>query len=137
MDKIVITERKVHTNRYCEECGKVTHVYLVRVITSNGIAQVYWYCQRHDGAINLPRKNIPHDAIKAQGIDINKLEVIGNNSLEFICARCGHVGAANHHWAPRHLFGVECEQWPQGLLCEACHKKWHDIVTPDMGKRNK
>lgn len=40
-----------------------------------------------------------------------------------------------HHWAPAHLFGPECHKWPVGFLCRSCHTKWHQLVTPDMGKR--
>jgi len=40
-----------------------------------------------------------------------------------------------HHWAPAHLFGRECDKWPIAYLCRPCHVRWHQIVTPDMGKR--
>jgi hypothetical protein len=39
-----------------------------------------------------------------------------------------------HHWAPRHLFGDECDGWPLAFLCRPCHVEWHQRVTPDMGK---
>jgi hypothetical protein len=50
------------------------------------------------------------------------------------CAVCGTLGAEVHHWAPRHLFGDEADDWPVALLCVKCHKRWHDLVTPDMSR---
>jgi hypothetical protein len=48
------------------------------------------------------------------------------------CEVCGASGAENHHWAPYYLFGDESERWPTSYLCAHCHKRWHDIVTPQM-----
>lgn len=53
------------------------------------------------------------------------------------CEVCGATGDSElHHWAPYHLFGYECEKWPQSYLCRACHVRWHQTVTPNMGKRD-
>lgn len=49
------------------------------------------------------------------------------------CDACGEVTSVQeHHWAPRHLFGDECESWPKGWLCQPCHTRWHQVVTPNM-----
>lgn len=49
------------------------------------------------------------------------------------CEACRAVGALElHHWAPAHLFGNECDSWPVSMLCHACHKRWHEVVTPNM-----
>lgn len=53
------------------------------------------------------------------------------------CEVCGEGYAQWHHWAPYHLFGVEAERWPKGLLCQPCHTRWHQIVTPNMGQSGK
>ena len=57
--------------------------------------------------------------------------------LPFICEVCGAEGGENHHWAPFHLFGDEAEKWPQSFLCPACHKRWHDLVTPNSNGTRK
>ena len=46
------------------------------------------------------------------------------------CEVCGTEGAENHHWAPSALFGSESERWPQSYLCQPCHARWHQVVTP-------
>lgn len=52
------------------------------------------------------------------------------------CERCGTVDYLdNHHWAPRHLFGDDCNNWPTGLLCRNCHTEWHAKVTPNMHRK--
>lgn len=52
------------------------------------------------------------------------------------CAVCGSTEKIEkHHWAPQHLFGDESENWPTAYLCQPCHVRWHQIVTPNMGAR--
>src|SRR5579885_519981 len=46
------------------------------------------------------------------------------------CAVCGVRGAERHHWAPSALFGNESERWPTSFLCQRCHSRWHQKVTP-------
>jgi hypothetical protein len=54
------------------------------------------------------------------------------------CARCGNVEyLEQHHWAPRHLFGDDCNNWPMSGLCRKCHAEWHRIVTPNMHLTNR
>jgi DNA-directed RNA polymerase subunit M/transcription elongation factor TFIIS len=50
------------------------------------------------------------------------------------CEVCGGSNAQQHHWAPWHLFGDEAQEWPTSYLCQPCHTRWHQIVTPDMGQ---
>jgi len=51
------------------------------------------------------------------------------------CEVCGEGHAQWHHWAPRYLFGSEAEKWPKSLLCQSCHTRWHQRVTPRMSER--
>lgn len=133
-----ITQDLVTAKRPCQKCGCDVAVKLVRVITSNGASQVYWECVRHKGGITTPRKNIPHDALKNQKVEIDKLPVIENYFERVICEVCGEPGAELHHFAPKHLFGeVEAERWPKSYLCVRCHRLWHDTVTPGMNQREK
>lgn len=51
------------------------------------------------------------------------------------CERCGSTtGTELHHWAPRHLFD-DADAWPMSYLCPACHREWHQIVTPHMHRK--
>jgi hypothetical protein len=48
------------------------------------------------------------------------------------CEKCGAVGPVErHHWAPWHLF-ADANSWPTSLLCGPCHRRWHQVVTPNM-----
>lgn len=51
------------------------------------------------------------------------------------CAICGKKETEYHHFAPRHLFGDDADNWPTAWLCKDHHKEWHDKVTPNMHKR--
>ena len=51
------------------------------------------------------------------------------------CVVCGAIGAELHHFAPFHLFGSDSGRWPTAYLCVPCHVRWHQLVTPHMGKR--
>jgi hypothetical protein len=137
MDAICITQNgeRITSRRDCSTCGHTTPVYLVRNITGNGASQIFWQCIKHDGAIDSPIKYIAHDKIKSENIDINKIPILNNYSLNHVCSVCGTVGAALHHFAPRYIFKDECEKWAKGYLCESCHKKWHDLVTPRMREK--
>ena len=136
IEKIIISPdgKFVTTRRFCKKCNSLSFVRLVRDITSNGISQIYWQCQVHHGGIHSPRKNIKHEKVKSLEIVIENLPVINNNSEFFVCKKCGAIGAANHHWSPKHLF-EDAEDWPQDYLCNECHDKWHNIVTPGMYKK--
>jgi len=52
------------------------------------------------------------------------------------CERCSSQGYGyhTHHWAPRHLFGDDCDTWPTSILCPTCHAEWHSKVTPRMAQ---
>ena len=139
MEQIFISKdgKRVSHRRTCQKCGKVVFCTLARDITSNGASQIYWLCHEHQGAINIPRINISHEKVLSLKIEIDKIPIVKNNSTLFSCAICGKLGAANHHYAPRYLFGDDCENWTQVYLCEYHHKLWHDRVTPEMCKHGK
>ena len=132
MDNLIIYKQK-----HCVKCDKNVSAKLVRLITANCISQVYWQCQDHMGGIDSPRKNIKHDVLARHDIDIDRLPIVENYSEKFVCVVCGKIGAENHHWAPRYLFGDECDSWPQSDLCRGCHQRWHDLVTPGMCEHGK
>ena len=41
---------------------------------------------------------------------------------------CDRTDTEWHHFAPRHLFGHECEDWPGAWLCMHHHKMWHKLT---------
>lgn len=121
-------------NKLCVRYNRTTSANLVRTIVTNGTSQVWWKCEAGH-PIDNPRKAIPHEKITAYGITIESIP-IDKSYNTVACEVCGKPGTEVHHFAPRHLFGDECEKWPQSNLCKSCHDKWHTIVTPNMSKRN-
>ncbi len=64
-----------------------------------------------------------------------RVPVIEDNRMTS-CERCGDLGVESHHFAPRHLF-AESHAWPTGDLCRPCHRHWHNVMTPHMGRGSK
>jgi hypothetical protein len=121
----------------CQRCGKSITALLVRRISANGVSMVYWQCPDCLDAIDKTPHWIKHDQLKTAKIDPETLPVAGDYRHFESCVVCGAPATEYHHWAPRHLFGIEAEQWPGAYLCPKHHKTWHDLVTPDMNRRRK
>jgi hypothetical protein len=67
-------------------------------------------------------------------ISEGKIDLAEDNCMQ-PCVVCGTSGSTElHHWAPKHLFGLEAYKWPTANLCRACHLRWHKTVTPKMSK---
>lgn len=98
---------------FCRDCGEVMTQYA----SKQTAAQV----AREDG----PLPNVTLKSTK-----LNK-----PTEKDKPCEVCGSTGTTErHHWAPRHLFGEEAYRWPTSYLCQRCHVRWHQTVTPNMGK---
>lgn len=105
---------------FCNDCGNVMARYVKKEIAmryqdSNGTLR--------DVLTNTGRK-IAEGILSADDFKKDPCEVCGSQDK-----------IESHHWAPRHLFGDECEMWPQSNLCQPCHVKWHQTVTPEMGSK--
>ena len=85
---------------------------IVRGITSSGHTVVFVQCCR------CGRRAVP-GALKQKGLSrqyIESLPIAFDNHEETPpCERCGSTdGTEWHHWAPRSVFGDECNEWPTG-----------------------
>ena len=99
------------------------------VVAANGARHVARYCtvcQSRTSSMFLGRAKL-----KRLGISVDRLTTLSDNRQDH-CDVCGTYGTELHHWAPRHLFGREADDWPTGLLCVPCHRRWHALVTPNM-----
>ncbi len=105
------------------------YVSYAKMIAGNGAEHIIRWCwecgHRTEGAF------VGKDEARELGLDKSTLEVVKDNRTEH-CEVCSDLGAEEHHWAPRYLFGDESGQWPTSLLCVPCHIRWHSIVTPKM-----
>jgi hypothetical protein len=46
------------------------------------------------------------------------------------CERCGAPEPTQEHqWAPQALF-TDADEWPTAWLCQKCHSRYHQIMTP-------
>lgn len=94
---------------YCVDCGEVSNKYIKKQIAlqhaiKNGILQY---------------------------VKTKTAKYMEEDSEQINCEVCKSKGGEYHHWAPQYLFS-DADKWPSSYLCRACHKKWHDLVTPNM-----
>lgn len=52
------------------------------------------------------------------------------------CTRCKtETGKLHeHHYAPKYAF-EDADDWGTILLCQHCHRRWHEVMTPDVHLR--
>jgi len=89
---------------------------------SNGTYQVIDYCldcKRNANGTHI----ISHKQIE----DIESLPLLQDYTTTAApCDVCGsHDGTEYHHWAVRHIFGDDADQWPGAFLCRTHHMEWH------------
>lgn len=111
--------------RRCIHCGG--RVEPRKTIMANGELAISLFC---------PTCNLR----ATKGPWISKAEYTQNEIGEMLIEndyrgteRCGYRGCDNtaveqHHYAPRAMFGDDCENWPIGPLCRIHHQTWHAIV---------
>lgn len=120
-----------YVKKHKEECHKCGwHSWeLVKQKNRGGTWQYRYMCQNCE---YLVPKFVKKSDIQSSGFDVDTVPIMGDRHT---CEVCGHNGAQNHHWAPWALFGEEAESWPQSYLCQTCHTRWHQVVTPNINKQ--
>ena len=98
---------------YCADCGEVFAKYVKKII-----AQEY------------EKENGPLQYVKTR-----TAKYIEKKQIQIKCEVCDANEGELHHWAPQYLF-QDADSWPTSYLCRACHKRWHDLVTPNMSNKN-
>jgi uncharacterized protein YlaI len=110
---------------WCRQCGDYEFFVCWQLVKINGPV-VQMRCTVCDTA-----KERKHD--NARDFELPEC---ANYSTNEPCAACGTIGFLElHHWAPRHLFGNDSDNWPTSYLCPDCHQRWHATVTPTMSHR--
>jgi len=109
----------------CKKCGWVRHWEVRRCINQGGHETYLFVCS---ACGQRTQHFISKAEVEAAGLEPEDIEP---SRPRHKCEVCGTDGAEIHHWAPWFLFGDEANRWPQSFLCPACHKRWHDIVTPN------
>lgn len=127
-----MTEKTSH----CRNCKTATiwRLHISRFV--NGSSHFVWVCSVCDRPVASNAASgiyIPHDRVLEHLTvgEINALPLLMPD-LSARCVVCGDRNCELHHWAPRHLFGEECEKWPKDYLCVKCHARWHELLTPNM-----
>jgi len=96
---------------YCGDCGEVSNKYI-----------------KKQTALQHAIQNGPLEYVQT-----NTAKYFERNQKQIKCEVCDANEGELHHWAPQYLF-QDAEKWPTSYLCRACHNRWHDLVTPNMGK---
>ena len=111
----------------CDKCG--WHRWsLVKQKNKGGTWQFRYICA---GCERPAIKYVKKSDVVAAGLDPDEIPSYGERNA---CVVCGHDGAQCHHWAPLALFGEDSENWPTSYLCQKCHTRWHQVVTPNINK---
>lgn len=111
----------------CPKCGWYSAWELVKCKNQGGIYQYFFMCD----CGYRQKQYFSYKKIKAAGLDPRE---VPSPYPKTKCEVCGADGAQRHHWAPYALFGGESEKWPQSYLCQPCHTRWHQIVTPNINR---
>jgi hypothetical protein len=125
---LVSEEPKIKTHPMLQqpcECGEID--WRVGEYTNKGGHKTYpYYCGYcgHKSSV-----------IEKKGIVIRKIIATGKHPAVLkssndmpTCFVCGAQGAELHHFAPWHIWGEECENWPKEYLCVSHHREWHDRI---------
>ena len=120
--------RKKWLLRECCKCGHGPVKGVAKIIDTSGRERYPYICEKCGTRTTVfcPKNEVPQAIKDSPPVFAYELQ-LGE------CERCGaYTHVENHHWAPRYLFGDACDEWPTSQLCRACHKEWHDAVTPNM-----
>ena len=121
-------------SRHCPRCARATRQEISCRLSASHAEHFGWWCLEcrwwtpsRNGGIWIAR-----ELLVTHGVDLALAPVVEVMNGKR-CARCGHRGAEEHHWAPRGIFGPEeAETWPKDYLCKECHDGWHLRVTPQL-----
>ena len=97
---------------YCNQCGDVSNKYIKKHV-----------------AIEYALTNGP-----LEYVETNTAKWMKEKQQQIKCEVCDTNEGELHHWAPQYLF-PNADSWPKSYLCRACHRKWHDLVTPNMSNK--
>lgn len=97
---------------YCNQCGDVSNKYIKKHV-----------------AIEYAITNGP-----LEYVETNTAKWMKEKQRQIKCEVCDINEGELHHWAPQYLF-PDADSWPKSYLCRACHRKWHDLVTPNMSNK--
>lgn len=97
---------------YCNQCGDVSNKYIKKHV-----------------ALEYALTNGP-----LEYVETNTAKWMKEKQQQIKCEVCDINEGELHHWAPQYLF-QDADSWPKSYLCRACHRKWHDLVTPNMSNK--
>jgi hypothetical protein len=101
-------------------------VELVIVVCGNSVNQFKFVCQGC-GAKSGP---VSHRSLPEPWRELATIIQINERIPTPPCERCGSDDDTQyHHMAPRELF-PDAEEWPGVYLCQPCHTRYHQIMTP-------
>jgi hypothetical protein len=116
-------------DRGCAKCHAPREALRIgRAQLASGATVYPWYCTRCLATTTIYAKK--EVALRQSGVIDVLTATQRKGATRPPCEVCGAGGTELHHWAPRALFGEECDAWPRSWLCRGCHLRWHQLVTP-------
>ena len=129
-------ENRYDNGGYCYPCWKEQHQHVWaawKSRTQSGKWEVWVGCSS-EGCYKRARLKKPHWNLVG---DFDQLEVGKDNLDTTPCEHCGNTeGVEYHHYAPKELFGNDCNNWPIGPLCITCHVLWHQTMNRQAARTN-
>lgn len=117
----------------CRVCNRVTRQELSVQVSTNKYKHVGWHCQ------NCRRWQLSDDgrslwlSHKDIGIDVDTLPIASVSDPHPCCVTdCRDTGTELHHFAPRAIYGDDCDKHPTAYYCRKHHREWHERVTPQL-----
>lgn len=122
---------------YCRVC-RSKNLAIGLYFTESGVRRYPYYCLDCDKNQWYYAKYDFVHKLELKGVEIRRRYSYSEKmETKKLCEVCSDdSGTETHHFAPRHLFGDEAELWKTAELCKTCHKRWHDLVTPNMCRKN-
>jgi hypothetical protein len=132
-------EGRLTIGRWQDGCPNCEHqpvgaISIPETRTDHGVTLAYW-CTKCSHRWHTWYPIPPEDAAVLRAYLPSELPPQKRRRKESLrppeCARCGSISSLHeHHWAPKYLFD-DADEWGTVTLCRQCHRRWHEVMTPD------
>jgi hypothetical protein len=98
-------------------------------IKSNGNKEFRLRCSGCAKPHQAIRKTYAKQLIEHAGMAIEFVTDGRDHKRVCVVCDCEEIGTEMHHFAPRNIFGSECNDWPYLPLCREHHRYWHNKMN--------
>lgn len=112
----------------CDTCGIEVEPVVVFGYNAAGHKKVFLKCPNKARYEHSVQKKFA-GGVKIEDYDTDNMVISFDDRVPCDIPGCKNMGAENHHFAPEHLFGEDCEKYPQMNLCKPHHDEWHRLTN--------